>query len=364
MSALRVAYLIEQCWHRVPGGTAVSVAEIARALIQRHDVEIEGLAAHHINSPSLQLPKELQIKHSKMPRQLLYRSWKAFDRPRVENLIKNVDLVHASGGAIPPTNLPIVSTVYDLSWRQNPSWFPSRGRRFAEEWLVKSLKADLVICPSETTRLDLIEAGFDSQKIRVVQLGVRHQKVESESVQILRKTYGLQKGFVLWVGTIEPRKNLPVLVEAVSKIPKLDLVIVGPNGWNIEIESIVRPIRERVRLIGQVDEKTKHEWLEAADVFCFPSLLEGFGLPVIEAMSHGTPVVTSATTATAEVAGESGLLIDPQNSEEIAEAIIKILENKDLAQSLSKKGKERSKKFSWEKTAEQTVHVYKEVVDL
>ena len=363
MSALRVAYLVEQCWHRVPGGTAVSVAEIASALVKRDDVELKGIAAQHKNNPSVKLPKELHITHSKLPRQVLYRSWQYFQKPKVENLIKNVDLVHSSGGAIPPTKLPFVSTIFDLSWRHNPSWFPSRGRRFAEQWLDKSLKADLIICPSETTRLDLIGAGFDSRKIRVIQLGVRQQKVENTSVETLRRTYGLREGFVLWVGTIEPRKNLPVLVEAVSKIPKLDLVIVGPSGWNTDIESVIRPIKERVRLIGKVDEKTKHEWLKAADVFCFPSLLEGFGLPVVEAMSHGTPVVTSATTSTAEVVGDSGLLIDPENSDEIAEAISRILENRDLAQTLSEKGKERSKKFSWENAAQQTISAYKEVVN-
>ena len=139
-------------------------------------------------------------------------------------------------------------------------------------------------------------------------------------------------------------------------------MLIGPSGWNVDVEKITKPIKDRVRIIGKVDEKVKHMWLEAADVFCFPSILEGFGLPVIEAMSHGTPVVTSATTATAEVAAESGLLVDPQKAEEIAEAVLKILENRDLSKELSEKGRERSKKFSWENSAELTVEAYKEVV--
>ena len=139
-------------------------------------------------------------------------------------------------------------------------------------------------------------------------------------------------------------------------------MLVGPSGWKVDVEEIIKPIKDRVRVIGKVNEKTKHMWLEAADVFCFPSILEGFGLPVIEAMSHGTPVVTSATTATAEVVAESGLLVDPQEAEEIAEAILKILENQDLSKELSERGRERSKKFSWENSAELTVEAYKEVV--
>ena len=364
MSVPRVAYLVEQCWHRVPGGTAVATAEIANALIRRNDIELNGIAAWHKNAPDVQLPEGLHVSHSKLPRQLLYRSWRSLNRPKVETLIGDVDLVHASGGAIPPTRLPFISTIYDLSWRHNPSWFPPRGRHFAEEWLQDSYKADLVLCPSKATRLDLIEAGFDSKKIRIVPLGVRQRKVENQSIQLLRETYGLEENFVLWMGTIEPRKNLPTLVEAISKIPKVDLVLVGPSGWKSDVEEITKPIKDRVRVIGKVDEKTKHAWLEAAAVFCFPSILEGFGLPVIEAMSHGTPVVTSATTATAEVVGEAGLLVDPQKAEEIAKAILKILENRDLSQELSESGRQRSKKFSWENSAELTVEAYKEVVRL
>jgi len=362
MSVPRVAYLVEQCWHRVPGGTAVATAEIANALIRRNDVELRGIAAWHKSLPDVQLPAGLHVKHSKLPRQLLYRSWRLLNRPKVETLMGNIDLVHASGGAIPPTRLPFISTIHDLSWRHNPSWFPPRGCYFAEEWLQNSYEADLVICPSETTRLDLVEAGFDTKKIRVVPLGVNQRKVENQSIRHLRQVYDLEESFVLWMGTIEPRKNLPTLIEAISKIPKVNLVLIGPSGWNVDVEKITKPIKDRVRIIGKVDEKVKHMWLEAADVFCFPSILEGFGLPVIEAMSHGTPVVTSATTATAEVAAESGLLVDPQKAEEIAEAVLKILENRDLSKELSERGRERSKKFSWENSAELTVEAYKEAV--
>ena len=362
MSVPKIAYLVEQCWHRVPGGTAVATAEIANALIRRSDIELNGIAARHKSLPDVQLPEGLNVNYSKLPRQLLYRSWQSLNRPKVESLIEEVDLVHASGGAIPPTELPLISTIYDLAWRHNPSWFPPRGRYFAEEWLQNSYKADLVMCPSETTRLDLIEAGFDAKKIHVVPLGVRQRKVDNQSIQLLRQTYGLQERFVLWMGTIEPRKNLPTLIEAISKIPKVNLVLVGPSGWKVDVEEIIKPIKDRVRVVGKVDEKTKHLWLKAADVFCFPSILEGFGLPVIEAMSHGTPVVTSATTATAEVVAESGLLVDPQEAEEIAEAILSIIENQDLSKELSEKGRERSKKFSWENSAELTVEAYKEVV--
>ena len=113
---------------------------------------------------------------------------------------------------------------------------------------------------------------------------------------------------------------------------------------------------------GEVDEGTKHTWYKAASVFCFPSFMEGFGFPVAEAMSHGTPVVTSSTTATAEVAGDSALLIDPKSADAIAEAITEILHKSELSEELSEKGLERAKKMTWEDTALATADIYREVV--
>jgi glycosyltransferase involved in cell wall biosynthesis len=118
-----------------------------------------------------------------------------------------------------------------------------------------------------------------------------------------------------------------------------------------------------VKIIGEVDEITKHTWYKAASVFCFPSLMEGFGLPVAEAMSHGTPVVTSSTTATSEVAEEAALLIDPKSPDAIAESIKEILDKPELADELSKKGLERIKKMTWKDSALATADIYREVVN-
>lgn len=362
MSVIRVAYLLEQCWHRVPGGTGIASKELAKTLNLMEGIEIKGVTAAHIQNPKIELPDGLSIYRHRVPRQVLYRAWNNLNWPTPDRLVGDCDLVHASGGAIPPTKFPLVSTIYDLSWRHNSEWFPKRGRDFAEECLKNSAKAERIICPSETTRFDLLEAGFDPEKLKVIPLGVEEKKVSLEEVKLLRKSNKLETPFVLWMGTIEPRKNLPTLVDAMSKIPHIPLVLVGPVGWNVDVEKIIKPIRDRVKLVGRVDEAVKHVWLKAADVFCFPSLLEGFGLPVIEAMSQGTPVVTSGTTATAEVAGNSGVLIDPQNSSEIFEAVSMILENKDFSEELSKKSIERSKDFSWRKSAEKTKKVYGEVL--
>jgi glycosyltransferase involved in cell wall biosynthesis len=270
-------------------------------------------------------------------------------------------LVHASGGAIPPTDLPLVATIHDLSWREEKDWFPPRGRRFAEAWLDKARKAERIICPSKTTFNDLVKAGFDEQRIRVVPLGVRKKNVDKQQVENLLEENSINTPFVLWVGTIEPRKNIPILLQAMQQIPEIPLVLVGPKGWESDLQALIAPIEDRVKIIGEVDEVTKHAWYKAASVFCFPSLMEGFGLPVAEAMSHGTPVVTSSTTATAEVAGGSTLLIDPKSAEDIADSIMKILNKPELAEELSEKGLERVKKMTWKDTALATAGIYREV---
>ena len=362
MSSIKVAYLIEQCWHRVPGGTAVTAVNLAEEMCRLEGIDLVGIAANHRKNPKKLIPESMTIVNSKLPRQILYEMWNRFEIPKAENLVKSVDLVHASGGAVPSTDLPLVATIHDLSWREQNDWFPSRGKRFAEAWLDKTRKAERIICPSITTFKDLVKAGFDEQIIRIVPLGVKTRKVGQDQVEGLLEENSIKTPFILWVGTIEPRKNIPTLVEAMQQIPEIPLVLVGPKGWESDLQSAIDPIRERVKIIGEVDEVTKHTWYKAASVFCFPSLLEGFGLPIAEAMSHGTPVVTSSTTATSEVAGDAALLIDPKSADAIAESIKKILGKPETAKELGEKGLERAKKMTWKDTALATADVYREVV--
>ena len=362
MGSIKVAYLIEQCWHRVPGGTAEAAVNLAEEMCRLEGIELSGIAANHKKNPKKPIPEGMEIVNSKFPRQVLYEMWNRLNAPKAEDLLKSVDLVHASGGAVPPTGLPLVATIHDLSWREQNDWFPSRGRRFAEKWLDKARKAERIICPSQTTFEDLIKAGFHEQNIRVVPLGVKTRKVGEEQVEDLLEENSISTPFVLWVGTIEPRKNIPTLLQAMRQIPEIPLVLVGPKGWESDLKSAIEPIGERVKIIGEVDEVTKHIWYKAASVFCFPSLMEGFGLPIAEAMSHGTPVVTSSTTATSEVAGDAALLIDPKSADAIAESIKEILGKPEMAKELGEKGLERAKKMTWEDTALATADIYREVV--
>ena len=361
-SPIRVAHLLEQCWHRVPGGTAVAAVGLARALHARTDVEVTGLTARHRTVPPGHLDAGVPTVASRLPRAVLYESWHRLHRPVVDRLVGHPDLVHATGGAVPATDLPLVATIHDLAWRRHPEVATLRGHRMFEAWLSDARRAARVVCPSEATRGDLLEAGFPEHQVVVVPLGADPVAADPELALRLRASHGLDGPVVLWVGTVEPRKNLPVLARAVASLDGPTLVVVGPTGWREDLSAVVAPLGDRVVVTGPVDEAVKHAWFDAADVFCFPSLLEGFGLPVLEAMGHGTPVVTSAGTATEEVLGDAGLTVDPADVDDLAGAVRRVLGDSDLAERLGAAGRLRAATMTWDATAEATVSVYREVL--
>ncbi|MEE2767931.1 MAG: glycosyltransferase family 1 protein [Actinomycetota bacterium] len=363
VAVIRIAYLLEQCWHPVPGGTAVAAVGLARALASRSDIRLHGVAARHGAPPSGDLQPPVPVVHSRLPRSVLYEAWHRLGWPKVDRLTGRPDLVHASGGPVPATSSPLVATVHDLSWRHRRDWTTRRGRRLAEAWLDDARRADRVVCPSEATRRDLVSAGFDEDRLRIVPLGVEPSELDPDRAAALRAEWDLNGPFVLWVGTVEPRKNLSGLVEAMLHLPDVPLVVVGPTGWKADPEAVLQPLGKRARLIGPVDEVDKQAWYAAADVFCYPSFLEGFGLPVAEAMARGTPVVTAAGTATEEVAAGAGLVVDPGDSEAIAGAVASVLEDQGLAARLTEAGTRRVAELTWQAAAQATTEIYQEVLD-
>ncbi|MCS5679376.1 MAG: glycosyltransferase family 4 protein [Acidimicrobiales bacterium] len=362
MTVIRVAYLLEQCWHPVPGGTAVAAVGLARALADRPDIELVGLAARHRAPPPGDLQPTVPVVHSALPRAALYEAWHRLGRPVVDRLVGWPDLVHASGGAVPATAGPLVATIYDLSWRHRPDWATRRGRRLAESWLNDARRADRVVCPSEATRRDLAVAGFDENRLTVVPLGVELCDVDPDRPAALRSARGLDGPFVLWVGTLEPRKNLPVLVQAMQQIPGVPLVVVGPTGWRADPKAILGPLGDLAHFVGPVGEADKQAWYAAADVFCYPSLLEGFGLPVAEAMARGTPVVTAAGTATEEVAAGAALVVDPADPVALADAIASVLADQGLSARLAEAGRRRAAELTWPDAARAMAEVYREAL--
>ena len=181
----------------------------------------------------------------------------------------------------------------------------------------------------------------------------------------VRSRYGLTDNFILYVGTVEPRKNLARLIEAFARItqryPDLLLAIAGKRGWLCDdLDALVQRLglQDRVRFLGFIEESEKPILIRAARLFAYPSLYEGFGIPVLEALSCGTPVLSSNASSMPEIAGDAALLVEPTSTSQIAEALRILLEDEGLRMSMIARGFKRALQFDWRSTAEQTLKVY------
>ena len=364
---MRVAFTLEQCWHVVPGGTAVAALELARALDDRKDVELVGVAARHRSDPPDPWRPPIQVRQLPLPRLALYEAWHRLRRPSVERATGTVDVIHATGIAMPPATRPVVVTVHDLAYLDYPEMFSRAGLRFFRRALELTLAdARLVLCSSLSTLARCRAAGFDETRLRHVPLGVRVEPASDERVRDVRARFGLMGDYILWTGTVEPRKNLPGLLRAFARVePAVEVALVGPSGWNEDLERVLAAlpegVRSRVHRLGWVAGDDLAALYAGASVFCFPSLLEGFGFPVVEAMAHGTPVVTSMGTSTEElVADGAGLAVPPTDADAIAEAISRVLTDDALASRLVAAGRERAARYTWERTAAIVERAYAE----
>ncbi|MDQ3954992.1 MAG: glycosyltransferase family 4 protein [Actinomycetota bacterium] len=360
---LRVAMTLEQCWHRVPGGTAVAAIEGARAL--SHFMDVIGVSARHRAAPPAPWTPPVPVKPLPLPRVALYESWHRLRVPRVETATGRVDIVHATTLAIPPRSAPLVVTIHDLAFLTYPEHFTARGLRFFTKGLALARRdADLVLCSSTATLEQCRDYGFPAERLRHVSLGVRVQTATEREVEEVRVRYGLTRPYVMWTGTVEPRKNLRGLIEAhLSLDSELDLVLVGPRGWNEDVDRMVKGRTEHIKPLGFVPGSDLGALYAGAEVFCYPSLMEGFGFPVLEAMAQSTPVVTSRGTSTEELAGPDAVLVDPHDPASIAAGLNEVFSNDDLATRLAEAGPARAATFSWERNARDTAAAYREVAE-
>jgi glycosyltransferase involved in cell wall biosynthesis len=285
----------------------------------------------------------------------------------------NIDILHCPAHVLPLFySQKTVLTIHDLAFKLFPKAFKWQNRFYLNFIVPLSIKkADRIIAVSKNTKKDIIEEyNIDSNKIKVIYNGVNEKYREIRDEIIINKVkekYKLPKKFILYLGTLEPRKNIKRLIKAFNKVKKSDtkLVIAGGKGWLYDdIFELVKTLNLENEIIftGYVDEEDIVPLYNAATVFVYPSLYEGFGLPPLEAMACGTPVITSNVSSLPEVVGEAAITIDPYNIEDISSAIRKVLNSEKLKENLSKKGIQQSKKFSWKKTTEETLNLYREII--
>ena len=361
-SALRVALTVEQLWQRVPGGTATYIVELVKGLRGIAGVDVVGLSALHRELPPVDWSLEIPVRRALLPRRLLYDAWQRLHVPSAERLAGGTDVVHATTWAIPPTRLPLVVTVHDVAFLHDRAHFTPRGNAFFRRALEHTRStAQSVIVPSRVTADDCVNAGIDAARMTVIPHGANVTTPTHAEQAAWRAGTGLDRDYVMWCGTVEPRKNLPTLLAAFARIsddvPDLDLVLVGPQGWGRLPDLPPGLDPGRVRVLGHLSRADLDAAYASARAFCFPSIREGFGLPVLEAMHHGTTVVTSRGTACAEVAGDAALLVDPLDVVAVAEAIREAVG--PAAADLIRRGPARAAQFSWETAASATAELYR-----
>jgi glycosyltransferase involved in cell wall biosynthesis len=287
-------------------------------------------------------------------------SWELLRRPRPDVLF------------VPAHVLPVVHplrsvvTVHDLGYRHFPQAHAA-GQRLYLDWSTRfsARRSSLVMADSQATRRDLLRFyDIPDGKIRVVYPG-RDERLGPTDPGPVRARYGLPDRYVLHVGTLQPRKNLVRLIEATARLsqqmPDLRLVLAGRAGWLAEpILAQARAHGDLVRLLDYVPDEDLAGLYSGAAVFAFPSLYEGFGFPVLEAMACGTPVVCANTSSLPELAGEAALLVDPGDVDALAAALGRVLADRDLRESLVDRGRQQVRLFSWERTAKEALAVLEE----
>ena len=354
---VRVAYTLEQCWHPTPGGTAVAALRIAHELAARPDVELHQVAGRHPVAPIPEFRPEGSVAMLPLARPLLYESWNRLNWPKVEAVTGEIDVAHATGLVPCGTGAPLVVTVHDLAFLHDPGQFSRQGVRVMERSLAAiRRRADRVICSSRSTMRDAVAAGIDGDKLRHVPLGVDIVAVTPQETARVRRRYLLPDEFVLFVGTLEPRKNLARLAEAMRRRrTRHTLVVAGAEGWG-DVGDLGGA---DIVFLGFVPADDLAALYAASTVFAYPSEREGFGLPVAEAMAQGVAVVTSSGTSTEEVAGGAGVLVDPFDVDDIARGIDEAF---DRRAELAAGARDRAAELSWRSSADATVAVYRELV--
>ena len=284
-------------------------------------------------------------------------------------------LLHTPNYVLMPFDGPALTTVHDLSWIAYPDAHPVERVRFLERHLPRTLeRADLVLTDSEFIAGEIAATfAVPRAKIRVVPLGVGEEyrpRAHEDLAPALARHALAPGGYLLVVATLEPRKNLARLARAYASLPaalraRYPLVVVGARGWlNAELERTLAPLEAggEVRRLGYVDETDLPRLYAGARAFAFPSLYEGFGLPVLEAMASGVPVLTSEAASMPEVGGGAALLVDPLDEPALRDGLVRALEDEPWRVRAAAAGVERARGYAWTRCIDATVGAYREAL--
>jgi glycosyltransferase involved in cell wall biosynthesis len=333
-------------------GVARYSRELRRALERRSDCTVVPFA---IGRGGNQLPP--QARHVHVPLRIIQSGWRSLGLPRAEHIVGSVDVVHSLDLLPPPTRCPLVVTIHDLVTSELPALHPARSRRMQRLQLEALERAAAVLTVSGSTAEALRARGVDNGRIHVAPNGLtRFPTVDDPPVP--------PGPFVLAIGSLEPRKGHDLLLRAVATagLGDIRIVFAGPpvgRSEQIEALAVELGLADRLLLLGTVQDSVLAGLYRDALLLCMPSLAEGFGLPVLEAMSFGTPVLASDLPALREVAGEAAVFAVVGDSDDLAHKLGRVVSDEQLRSRLAHEGRARASLFTWDATAEQTFQAYR-----
>lgn len=374
---MRVAFLADPLYYPLAGGTTRYIVELVKHLSCVDGVDLQPFSLHR---PEV-IAQAVRERHlisaesipSAVPRPLQYLLWHALGwSGPTKSVMEAADVVHTPVLMVPPRRRrPLVVTALDLSFLCFPQYHTLRTRLVAQSGLRRAAReADAFIAISEHTAQDLVQIGrVNRERIAVVPLAADERFVPATEAVCaeVQERYGIDAPYALYVGTLEPRKNLVTLLQAFAGLGEegVKLVLVGKKGWMYEeiFAALTRlELADRVIVPGFVANEDLPALYSGASVFVYPSHYEGFGLPVLEAMQCGAPVVTTNASSLPEVAGDAALMVSPDDVAGLTAMLKRALCEPGLREDMRGKGFEQAARFSWRKTAEMTAEVYRQVL--
>ncbi|MBK2024965.1 glycosyltransferase family 4 protein [Francisella philomiragia] len=345
------AYILSK---KVITGIGRYTLEMVKALSKNTNVSIILFSPQKLqNDIKSQLDSNIKIVEFNLSNKVLHIFWYIFLHKIISKY--NLDYFWGPSHKLPKKQKDIkyIVTIHDLVYKVYPNTLMRKTRLLDTFRVPQSIKkANIILTVSDSTKNDVIKYFGDNNKVHRVYLGNSFTNVKTRESNIDQK-------YILFVGTVEPRKNIENLVRAYSKLSqdiknKYKLLIVGAKGWGkVDLDSLLDSLNlnTNVKVYNYITNEELASLYKTASLFVYPSLYEGFGLPILEAMSYGVPVICSKTSSMPEVLGDAGILIDPQNYYSVAEEIQKVLDNDDLQSQMSMMSLMRSKYFSWDKAA-------------
>jgi glycosyltransferase involved in cell wall biosynthesis len=372
-----VAFHVDQLFSPAPGGVGTYVRSLLPALVRQDpSVEVRPFHAKFESTPSAAdqaLLDGFAVEELPSGIRWLYPRWNLTGRPPLPSPLSDADLVHAASAvAVPPAGdaQKLVVTVHDLAFLAVPSFFPRQWRQVYRTGLRATIRrADAIVTPSRSTAEDLLtRTKVDPSRVHVIPEAAAVPATADENPERVLARLKIPRPYILSVGTLEPRKNLVRLVRAYRRVATTGLphalVLAGPLGWHRQ--ALMRELALAgpgdIVLTGRVTSADVDALYRMADLFVYPAIYEGFGLPVLEAMARGVPTVCSNTTSLPEVAGDAAIGVHPGSIREIAAGMQRVLDDPQLAERLGQAGRARAGRFTWGEAARLTLQVYEKAL--